>query len=65
MTRKTDGEAPEIGSRWISRDPRDDGLVVTVLAVANGFVRIQRYRKTNVSLRRFRRDYEPVESSAS
>lgn len=49
---------PEPGQVWRSRDPRDDGLLVTVVDVANGFVRIQRFRKTTVSLRRFHRDYE-------
>ena len=52
------GEVPVIGSIWRSRDPRDDGLCVKVLAVENGYVRIQRHRKTNVSLTRFHRDYE-------
>lgn len=49
---------PEPGQVWRSRDPRDDRLLVTVLDVANGFVRIQRFRKTTVSLTRFHRDYE-------
>lgn len=53
---------PEVGSVWRSRDPRDAGLQVTVLAVANGYVRIQRFRKTNVSLKSFHSEYEPVTS---
>ena len=48
---------PKPGERWRSRDKRDDGLIVTVLDVANGYVRIQRFRKTTISLARFRRDY--------
>lgn len=54
---------PEVGSVWRSRDPRDDGLRVTVLAVANGYVQIQRFRKTRVSLTRFHREYSPVSRS--
>jgi hypothetical protein len=60
------GVTPEAGQKWRSRDPRDNGLVVTVLDVANGYVRIQRFRKTTVGLRRFRRDYEgPIAERSS
>lgn len=53
---------PQPGEVWLSRDPRDNDLKVTILDVANGFVRIQRFRKTTVSLVRFHRDYEgPLE----
>jgi hypothetical protein len=51
---------PQAGDVWRSRDPRDDGLRVDVIAVENGYVRIQRFRKTNVSLGRFHREYELV-----
>lgn len=56
------GSIPQPGEVWRSRDPRDDGLLVTVIDVANGFVRIQRFRKTTVSLRRFHREYELYDS---
>ena len=56
---------PRKGETWRSRDPRDQGLTVTVLDVwadsSHKWVRIQRFRKTNVSLRRFHSDYEPVD----
>lgn len=54
---------PQVGERYRSRDARDNGLTVTVIDYANGFVRIQRFRKTTVSLRRFYRDYELVPES--
>jgi hypothetical protein len=48
-----------VGEKFRSRDRRDEGLVVTVLAVDldAGFVTIQRFRKTRVAIHRFRRDY--------
>ena len=51
------------GQRWRSRDPRDEGLVVTVLSYSGpgGYVRIQRYNKTRVKTERFRKTYELVE----
>lgn len=52
--------SPKPGQVWSSRDPRDKGLTATVIDVANGFVRIQRHRKTTVSIRRFHREYELV-----
>ena len=48
---------PEPGQVWVSRDPRDEGLRVTVLAVDETHATIQRFRKTRVRLDRFRRDY--------
>ncbi len=57
-------EYPEAGSEWRSRDPRDDGLVVTVLGSTRGYVRIHRFRKTLVKLSRWYRAYEPAQPSA-
>lgn len=57
---------PQKGQVWRSRDPRDDGLEVVVLDAWGGndmwpgWVRIQRFRKTNVRFDRFHRDYEFV-----
>jgi hypothetical protein len=60
---------PQAGDIWRSRDPRDDGLLVTVLDVwadsSHKWVRIQRFRKTNVSLRRFHSDYVFVRGGAA
>ena len=55
---------PQPGDVWASRDSRDNGLHVTVLAVSNGYVRIQRFRKSTVSLRRFHSDYLFVRGGA-
>lgn len=52
---------PEIGSKWVSRDPRDEGLVVTVLAVSDRFIQIQRFNKTMVRTDRFRKAYRPAD----
>jgi hypothetical protein len=46
------------GQRYRSRDPRDEGLVVTVLRVEPTSIRIQRNRKSWVRLDRFLKDYE-------
>lgn len=51
---------PQVGEIWRSRDPRDDGLRVEILYVARDRVRIQRFKRTWVALRRFHRDYEPT-----
>ena len=51
---------PKPGERYRSRDPRDEGLTVRVLAVEDGRVRIERFNKTSVRLDRFHRDYELV-----
>lgn len=48
------------GQRWRSLDPRDDGLMVTVLRVEPTRVRIQRYRKSWVNRDRFVRHYEKM-----
>lgn len=53
---------PEIGSKWVSLDPRDEGLVVTVLAVSDRFIQIQRFRKTLVRTDRFAKAYRPAMS---
>lgn len=53
---------PLPGSRWRSRDPRDNGLVVTVLRLESSRVQIQRFRKSWVRRDRFQREYEPVSS---
>ena len=49
---------PCVGQFWRSRDPRDHGLIATVLWVAGGYVGVQRFRKSTVRLDRFHRDYE-------
>ena len=48
------------GQRWRSLDPRDEGLMVTVLRVEPTQVRIQRFRKSWVNRDRFVRHYEKV-----
>lgn len=53
---------PKVGEVWRSRDPRDDGLRVEILEVVRDRVRIQRFRRNWVALRRFHRDYEPVDA---
>jgi hypothetical protein len=53
---------PEIGSKWVSRDPRDKDLVVTVLAVATGYIQIKRFNKTLVRTDRFHKAYRPAMS---
>jgi hypothetical protein len=54
-----------VGSVWRSRDPRDNGLTVTVLRVESSRIQIQRYRKSWVRRNRFRFDYEPVAASGT
>lgn len=51
------------GQRWRSLDPRDDGLIVTVLGTSGpgGFVTIQRFRKSRVRYERFVKAYRLVE----
>ena len=48
------------GQRWRSLDPRDDGLIATVLQIGPGRIQIQRFRKTWVARDRFYRFYEKV-----
>lgn len=48
------------GQRWRSRDPRDNGLEVTVLSVGYRYVTIQRFRKSRVRRDRFQKNYERV-----
>lgn len=50
-------------SRWRSRDPRDKGLIATVISHSGegGFITIRRFRTTRVRWDRFFRDYEPVD----
>lgn len=60
---------PVAGEVWRSLDPRDNGLEVEVLQVwahsSHQWVRIQRYRKTNVGLHRFHRAYTFVREARS
>ena len=51
---------PVAGEIWESTDPRDNGLRVTILEVTDGYVKIQRFRKTRVSLKRFHHDYRRI-----
>lgn len=51
---------PDIGSKWVSRDPRDEELVVTVLAVSDSFIQIKRFNKTLVRTDRFHKAYRPA-----
>lgn len=48
------------GQRWRSLDPRDEGLVATVLSVYSDRVVIQRFRKSIVRRDRFLKHYERV-----
>ena len=55
---------PMPGDTWRSRDKRDQGLTVKVLAVdgdPDGFVYIKRFRKSRVRLRRWHAEYVFVE----
>ena len=55
---------PFPGDTWRSRDARDRGLTVEVLAVDGhdgGFVYIKRFRKSRVRLSRWHSDYEFVD----
>ena len=47
-------------SVWISRDPRDNGLRVTVLQVENGFVRYKRLNTRTVRTENFLKLYRPT-----
>lgn len=55
---------PFPGDTWRSRDKRDEGLTVTVLAVddphSGGFVYIKRFRKSRVRYARWHSEYEFV-----
>lgn len=55
-----------VGQVWESRDPRDDGMQVTVLSIdgdvtwGNGFVTVQRLRKSDMRASTLRRYYRLV-----
>lgn len=51
------------GDTWRSRDKRDNGVCVTVVAYSGpgGYVTIKRFNQTRVRVERFTRRYEPVE----
>ena len=58
-----------VGQKWRSRDPRDDGLIATVIHVdhrssvgGNGIVTIQRFRKSEIRANNLRRMYQLVEA---
>jgi hypothetical protein len=51
---------PELGSKWVSKDPRDHGVIATVIAVSDRFIQIKRFNKTMVRTDRFHKAYRPA-----
>ena len=51
---------PEIGSKWASRDKRDNGLIVTVIGIAPPYIQIKRFNKVLVRADRWHKAYRPA-----
>lgn len=58
--RAADEPLPEIGSKWVSRDPRDKGLIVTVTGVSGRYIQIKRFNKSLIRRDRFHKAYRSV-----